>query len=67
MLFKVLSVLALASVASAVPNAPPPVFTATRVFNTLTDVAPYIITATSTVTWTQSPSTVIAFPTGTGV
>ncbi|KAJ7783954.1 hypothetical protein DFH07DRAFT_789695 [Mycena maculata] len=46
---------------------PPVVFTATRVFNTLTDVAPYFVTATTTVTWTQSPSTTFAFPTGSGI
>ncbi|KAJ7434321.1 hypothetical protein B0H11DRAFT_2296329 [Mycena galericulata] len=40
------------------------VFTATRVVNTVTDVAPYIVQATSTVTWTQSPSTSIASATG---
>ncbi|KAJ7754354.1 hypothetical protein DFH07DRAFT_1061242 [Mycena maculata] len=44
----------------------PPVFTATRVYNTLTDVPPYFVTATTTVTWTQSPSTTFAFPTGPG-
>ncbi|KAJ7436509.1 hypothetical protein B0H11DRAFT_656900 [Mycena galericulata] len=32
----------------------PPVFTATRVFQTLTDVPPYIITATTTMTWTYA-------------
>ncbi|KAJ6623647.1 hypothetical protein B0H10DRAFT_2213333 [Mycena sp. CBHHK59/15] len=46
--------------------AAPPVFTATRVFNTLTDVAPYIVKATTTITWTQSPSTTVAQPTGPG-
>ncbi|KAJ7779413.1 hypothetical protein DFH07DRAFT_950471 [Mycena maculata] len=45
---------------------PPVVFTATRVYNTLTDIAPYFVTATTTVTWTQSPSTTFAFPTGSG-
>ncbi|KAJ6626138.1 hypothetical protein B0H10DRAFT_1999180 [Mycena sp. CBHHK59/15] len=44
----------------------PPVFTATRVYQTLTDVPPYIVTATTTMTWTQSPSTTIANPTGPG-
>ncbi|KAJ7779418.1 hypothetical protein DFH07DRAFT_1055984 [Mycena maculata] len=44
-----------------------PVFTATREFNTLTDIAPYFVTATSTVTWTQSPSTSVVDPTGTGI
>ncbi|KAJ6540827.1 hypothetical protein DFH09DRAFT_1323067 [Mycena vulgaris] len=43
-----------------------PVFTATRVYQTITDVAPYIITATTTMTWTQSPSTTVAHPTGPG-
>ncbi|KAJ7108219.1 hypothetical protein C8R44DRAFT_884986 [Mycena epipterygia] len=49
-------------------SAPPmPVFTVTRVYKTITDVAPYIVTATTTMTWTQSPSTTVANPTGTGV
>ncbi|KAJ7486845.1 hypothetical protein FB451DRAFT_1534953 [Mycena latifolia] len=43
-----------------------PVFTATRVYQTITDVPPYIITATTTMTWTQSPSTTFAHPTGPG-
>ncbi|KAJ7458607.1 hypothetical protein FB451DRAFT_1406360 [Mycena latifolia] len=68
MLFKVvLSVLALASATAAVPKEGPPVFTATRVFKTLTDIPPFIVTATTTMTWTQSPSTIIAEPTGTGL
>ncbi|KAJ7776228.1 hypothetical protein B0H16DRAFT_1712611 [Mycena metata] len=69
MLFKaVATVLALASAVAAGP-APshPTVFTATRIFKTVTDVAPYIVTATTTVTWTQSPSTSFAHPTGTGL
>ncbi|KAJ6592398.1 hypothetical protein B0H19DRAFT_1245274 [Mycena capillaripes] len=45
---------------------PPPVFTATRVYQTITDVPPYIVTATTTMTWTQSPSTTFAHPTGPG-
>ncbi|KAJ7131901.1 hypothetical protein C8R43DRAFT_1239692 [Mycena crocata] len=44
-----------------------PVFTATRVYQTLTNVPPYIVTATTTMTWTMSPSTTIAHPTGPGV
>ncbi|KAJ6482223.1 Metallo-dependent phosphatase-like protein [Mycena vitilis] len=44
----------------------PPVFTATRVFQTTTDVPPFIITATETVIWTASPSTTFAHPTGPG-
>ncbi|KAJ7734090.1 hypothetical protein B0H16DRAFT_1578236 [Mycena metata] len=68
MLFKaVAAVLALASAAAAGPAAHPPVFTATRVVQTITDVAPYIVTATTTVTWTQSPSTSFAHATGTGL
>ncbi|KAJ7744784.1 hypothetical protein DFH07DRAFT_834283 [Mycena maculata] len=71
MLFKVLlSLLALASATAAAFSASQknmPVFTATRVFQTLTDVAPYIVTATTTVTWTQSPSTSVANPTGSAV
>ncbi|KAJ7728491.1 hypothetical protein B0H16DRAFT_1734642 [Mycena metata] len=69
MLFKgVATVLALASAVAAGPAPPPPpVFTATRVYKTITDVAPYIVTATTTVTWTQSPSTSFTHPTGTGL
>ncbi|KAJ7186532.1 hypothetical protein C8R46DRAFT_1024581 [Mycena filopes] len=33
-------------------NTGPPVFTATRVYQTITDVPPYIVTATTTMTWT---------------
>ncbi|KAJ6472345.1 hypothetical protein C8R47DRAFT_1146437 [Mycena vitilis] len=43
-----------------------PVFTATRVYQTITDVPPYIVTATTTMTWTASPSTTFAHPTGPG-
>ncbi|KAJ7513257.1 hypothetical protein B0H11DRAFT_2213776 [Mycena galericulata] len=43
-----------------------PVFTATREYKTTTDVPPYIITRTTTMTWTQSSSTTVAFPTGPG-
>ncbi|KAJ7636198.1 hypothetical protein FB45DRAFT_864273 [Roridomyces roridus] len=55
MLFKsILSVAALLFVgAAAQKQAPrPPVFTATRVFKTVTDVAPFIVDATTTITWT---------------
>ncbi|KAJ7601796.1 hypothetical protein DFH06DRAFT_1466459 [Mycena polygramma] len=69
MLFKaVFSVLALASaVAAAPPKENPPVFTATRAVQTITDVAPFIITKTTVTTWTQSPSTKLAHPTGPGL
>ncbi|KAJ7153886.1 hypothetical protein C8R43DRAFT_1126561 [Mycena crocata] len=43
------------------------VFTATRVFNTLTDVAPFIVKATTVTTWTASPSTTVVQPTGPGL
>ncbi|KAJ7866122.1 hypothetical protein B0H13DRAFT_2054191 [Mycena leptocephala] len=43
-----------------------PVFTVTREYKTITDVPPYIVTRTTTMTWTQSSSTVIPFPTGPG-
>ncbi|KAJ7842341.1 hypothetical protein B0H14DRAFT_3868898 [Mycena olivaceomarginata] len=67
MLFKMfLSIFALASAVVAVPKEPA-VFTATRVYKTLTDVAPFIVTGTTTVTWIQSPSTVVATPTGPGL
>ena len=40
---------------SQVPKEASPVFTATRAYKTLTDVAPFIVTATTTVTWTYVP------------
>ncbi|KAJ7894324.1 hypothetical protein B0H14DRAFT_802996 [Mycena olivaceomarginata] len=43
-----------------------PVFTATRVYRTTTDVPPYIVDRTTTMVWTQSSSAVIACPTGPG-
>ncbi|KAJ7281025.1 hypothetical protein C8J57DRAFT_1711921 [Mycena rebaudengoi] len=52
---------------AVVVNAGAAVFTATREVNTITDVAPFIVKATTTVVWTQSPSTVIAEPTGPGL
>ncbi|KAF8193989.1 hypothetical protein K438DRAFT_1969281 [Mycena galopus ATCC 62051] len=69
MLFKVtFSILALASAVVATSKKDhPPVFTAIREYKTLTDIAPYIVTATTTLTWTQSPTTSIAAPTGSGV
>ncbi|KAJ7101991.1 hypothetical protein C8R44DRAFT_887773 [Mycena epipterygia] len=75
MFFTTLFLMFVAATASvqavAIPRADPPphmpVFTATRVYQTITDVAPYIITATTTMTWTQSPSTTIAHPTGPGL
>ncbi|KAJ7734096.1 hypothetical protein B0H16DRAFT_1578251 [Mycena metata] len=67
MLFKaVAAVLAVVSTVAAAA-AHPPVFTATRVIQTITDAAPYIVTATTTVTWTQSPSTSFAHATGTSL
>ncbi|KAJ7117197.1 hypothetical protein C8R43DRAFT_1242153 [Mycena crocata] len=51
MLFKSLfSIAAVLFVGVAAQDAK--VFTATRVYKTLTDVAPFIVTATSTSTWT---------------
>ncbi|KAJ7912290.1 hypothetical protein B0H13DRAFT_2327459 [Mycena leptocephala] len=64
LLNSILSIIALLFVGAAAQNQP--VYTATRVFNTVTDVAPFIVKATSTVTWTASPSTTFAEPTGPG-
>ncbi|KAJ7077671.1 hypothetical protein B0H15DRAFT_954963 [Mycena belliarum] len=64
--------IALVAAAAAVHAAPidtpenPRIFTATRVYQTITDVEPYIITATTIMTWTAGPSTTVAFPTGPG-
>nr|GAT60401.1 predicted protein [Mycena chlorophos] len=44
-----------------------PVFTATRVYETLVSTPPYFVTLTTMITWTESPSTSIANPTGTPV
>ncbi|KAJ7111330.1 hypothetical protein C8R44DRAFT_883144 [Mycena epipterygia] len=66
MFFKVFCVLSILSLAAAAPPKGPPVFTVTRVYKTITDVAPYIVDATTTMTFTQSPSTTIAHPTGPG-
>ncbi|KAJ6485374.1 hypothetical protein C8R47DRAFT_1129991 [Mycena vitilis] len=65
----VCTVLALASfaAAAAAPKGNAPVFTATRAYQTITDVAPYIVTKTTTFTWTQSPSTQLSHPTGPGI
>ncbi|KAK7007822.1 hypothetical protein R3P38DRAFT_3211469 [Favolaschia claudopus] len=82
MLFKVaVFFLAFASAVVAAPKRPrqanePPrsVFTATREFKTLTDVAPYIVTKTTTMVWTAnnslcsaSPTTTLTQPTGPGI
>ncbi|KAK7044355.1 hypothetical protein R3P38DRAFT_3176617 [Favolaschia claudopus] len=59
---------ALAAEAAPVTNpADPPVFTATRVYQTITDVPPYIVDATTVITWTQSPTTSIVDPDGPGI
>ncbi|KAJ7478292.1 hypothetical protein FB451DRAFT_1396072 [Mycena latifolia] len=65
MLFNALLLLSAIASAAAV-NGPPEPFTVTRVFHTITDVAPFIVDATTTTVFTPSPSTVIAFPTGPG-
>ncbi|KAK7040473.1 hypothetical protein R3P38DRAFT_3180185 [Favolaschia claudopus] len=75
MLFKVaVFFLAFASAVVAAPKRPrqanePPrsVFTATREFKTLTDVAPFIVTKTTTMVWTASPTTTLTQPTGPGI
>ncbi|KAJ7175083.1 hypothetical protein C8R43DRAFT_975853 [Mycena crocata] len=67
MLFNTLLVLSALSFAAAVPQEKAKVFTVTRVVHSLTDVAPFIVDATTTLTFTPSPSTSIAFPTGTGI
>ncbi|KAJ7080199.1 hypothetical protein B0H15DRAFT_953688 [Mycena belliarum] len=63
MLFNALLLLSALVFAAAAPPAP---VTATRVFHSVTDVAPYIVEATTFITFTPSPSTSVAFPTGTG-
>ncbi|KAJ7743925.1 hypothetical protein DFH07DRAFT_1063494 [Mycena maculata] len=65
MFFNALVCLSLVSFAAAIPQDIPEPFTVTRVFQTITDVAPFIVSATTVFTFTPSPSTSIAFPTGT--
>ncbi|KAJ7612676.1 hypothetical protein FB45DRAFT_1065391 [Roridomyces roridus] len=66
MLFNtVLSFLFLSLVAAVPQNIPEP-FTVTRTFKTITDVAPFIVTQTTVFTFTPSPTTTLAFPTGPG-
>ncbi|KAJ7434821.1 hypothetical protein B0H11DRAFT_2257908 [Mycena galericulata] len=60
------TVLATVSFVAAIPQEIPDAIVATRVFKTLTDVAPFIVPATTVFTFTPSPSTSIAFPTGSG-
>ncbi|KAJ7450587.1 hypothetical protein FB451DRAFT_1410280 [Mycena latifolia] len=68
MLFKsVLSAAALFFAGVTAQDGHKPVFTATRVYNTVTDIAPFIVKATTTITWTASPSTTVAEPTGPGL
>ncbi|KAK7038505.1 hypothetical protein R3P38DRAFT_2906277 [Favolaschia claudopus] len=43
------------------------VFTATRMYQTLTDVSPFIVTRTTTFVWTASGTTTVAEPTGPGM
>ncbi|KAJ6562199.1 hypothetical protein B0H19DRAFT_1259781 [Mycena capillaripes] len=59
--------LSVLSFVAAVPQDIPPPFTVTRVFKTITDVQPFIVDRTTVFTFTPSPSTSVAFPTGTGV
>ncbi|KAJ7048952.1 hypothetical protein C8F01DRAFT_1266381 [Mycena amicta] len=69
MLFNLKSLLFVASSAAALVAAAPnaPVFTATQVYNTVVDHAPFIVQGTRTVIWTASPSTTLAQPTGPGI
>ncbi|KAJ7136262.1 hypothetical protein C8R46DRAFT_1234794 [Mycena filopes] len=66
MFFNALFLLSTLSVVAAVPQNVPDAFTVTRVFHSLTDVAPFIVDATTVFTFTPSPTTSISFPTGTG-
>ncbi|KAF8159249.1 hypothetical protein B0H34DRAFT_796530 [Crassisporium funariophilum] len=42
---------------------PPTVLTAKRVYHTIIEQSPFLVEATSTVVWTQSPSITEALPT----
>ncbi|KAJ7616060.1 hypothetical protein FB45DRAFT_1035216 [Roridomyces roridus] len=64
MLFNAALSLLFVSLVAAVPQDVPSPFTVTRTFKTITDVAPFIVTQTTVFTFTPSPTTSIAFPTG---
>ncbi|KAJ7133816.1 hypothetical protein C8R46DRAFT_1362353 [Mycena filopes] len=66
MFFSTLFILSALSLASAIPQDIPDALTFIRVEHALTDVAPFIVERTTTFAVTPSPSTSIAFPTGTG-
>ncbi|KAJ6492627.1 hypothetical protein DFH09DRAFT_1313922 [Mycena vulgaris] len=67
MFFSALIFLSVLTFAAAVPQEIPHPLTVTRVFHSITDVAPFIVDATTVFTFTPSPSTHIAFPTGSPV
>ncbi|KAJ7657052.1 hypothetical protein B0H17DRAFT_1213632 [Mycena rosella] len=52
------------TMAIAVPQLP---YTVVRIVHTTTDVAPYIVDATTTLVFTPGPSTTFANPTGPGL
>ncbi|KAF7342353.1 hypothetical protein MVEN_01823900 [Mycena venus] len=67
MLFNALLCLSALAVVNVAAVTFPPPFTVTRVFKTITDVAPFIVDRTTVFTFTPSPSTSIPHPTGTGL
>ncbi|KAJ7051215.1 hypothetical protein C8F01DRAFT_1176250 [Mycena amicta] len=83
MFFKAALFISALSLVAAIPQDIPEPITATRVFKTITNVAPFIVDATTVFTFTYasslawidvglicrspSPSTSIAFPTGSPV
>ncbi|KAJ7662305.1 hypothetical protein B0H17DRAFT_1211996 [Mycena rosella] len=67
MFFNAILLLSLSPLSLPSPKKCPPPMTVTRVFHSITDVPPFIVDATTVFTFTPSPSTQIAFPTGTGI
>ncbi|KAJ7438623.1 hypothetical protein B0H11DRAFT_2254440 [Mycena galericulata] len=66
MFFNAFFILATLSFVAAIPQETPDALVVTRVYKTLTDVSPFIVSATTVFTFTPSPSTSIAFATGPG-
>ncbi|KAJ6557661.1 hypothetical protein B0H19DRAFT_1261265 [Mycena capillaripes] len=67
MFFNTLFILSILSFVAAIPQDVPEAFTVIRQVKVLTDVAPFIVTSTTVLTFTPSQTTSITNPTGSGV